>query len=176
LGRRAASPLFWTLGGQQVGKAAIHGWREVLGPGLREANLDLSLWPFSGRLETLLAAGRLVAVETYPAECYTHLGVAFSRRRRGFRSGKRVQADRAANAGRLLAWAEQAGVRLEPPLRAALLDGFGLSQDGEDPFDTTIGLFGMLNIILGYRPLYEPEDPVIRSIEGWIFGQGGEDV
>lgn len=29
-GRRAACPLFWTLGGQQVGKAAILGWREVL--------------------------------------------------------------------------------------------------------------------------------------------------
>ena len=33
-GRRAASPLFWTVGGQQVGKAAISGWKDVLGPAL----------------------------------------------------------------------------------------------------------------------------------------------
>ena len=41
--RRAASPLFWTLGAQQVGKAAIAGWRDVLGPGLRDASLDVAV-------------------------------------------------------------------------------------------------------------------------------------
>jgi hypothetical protein len=170
-GRRAASPLFWTLGGQQVGKAAIHGWQAVLKPGLADPALGLALWPFSGRLETLLAKGRLVAVETYPAECYGHLGVVFSKRTRGVKSGKRVQADRAVNAGRLLALADRIRVSLEPPLHAALVDGFGPSPEGEDLFDTTIGLFGMINILLGHRPLYEPEDPVVRAIEGWIFGQ-----
>ena len=29
-GRRAAAPIFWTLGAQQVGKAAIAAWRELL--------------------------------------------------------------------------------------------------------------------------------------------------
>ncbi len=33
--RLAASPLFWTLGGQQVGKAAISGWRDLLAPARR---------------------------------------------------------------------------------------------------------------------------------------------
>jgi hypothetical protein len=173
-GRRAASPLFWTLGGQQVGKAAIHGWREVLGPGLRDPRLGLALWPFSGPLGALLAGGRFIAVETYPAECYAHLGVKFSTPKRGAKSGKRVQGDRAANARRLLAWAEVAGVRVESSMRAAMLDGFGPSPDGEDPFDTTIGLLGMLNVVLGHQPLYEPEDPVLRNVEGWIFGQAAE--
>src|SRR5690606_36678987 len=43
--RGAASPLFWTLGGKQVGKAAILGWKEVLAPALRDPELDVKLWP-----------------------------------------------------------------------------------------------------------------------------------
>ena len=35
IGRRAACSLFWTLGGNQVGKGAIAGWRDLLGPALR---------------------------------------------------------------------------------------------------------------------------------------------
>ncbi len=103
-GRRAACPLFWTLGGQQVGKAAIAGWRELLAPALAAA-APASLWPFSGRLETLLLPGRLVLAECYPGEYYHQLGVSFSRPRRGTRSGKRVQAERRRSASALLAWA-----------------------------------------------------------------------
>lgn len=44
--RRAASPLFWTLGPQQVGKAAIIGWRDVLTSALRDPLINLSIWPF----------------------------------------------------------------------------------------------------------------------------------
>ncbi len=36
--RRPACPLFWTMGGQQVGKAAIHGWRDVLIPALLDTS------------------------------------------------------------------------------------------------------------------------------------------
>jgi hypothetical protein len=67
-GRRAACPLFWTLGANQVGKGAIVGWRDVLAPALREG--DVSLWPFDGRLLDLLKAGKIIIAETYPAECY----------------------------------------------------------------------------------------------------------
>src|SRR4051794_16670446 len=35
--RRAAAPLFWTLGAQQVGKAALSVWLEVLAPARRAA-------------------------------------------------------------------------------------------------------------------------------------------
>src|SRR6202030_388721 len=48
-GRRAACPLFWTLGANQVGKGAIVGWRDVLAPALNNDN-DVFLWPFDGQL------------------------------------------------------------------------------------------------------------------------------
>jgi hypothetical protein len=37
-GQRQACCLFWTLGGNQVGKAALIGWRDVLAPALRDGN------------------------------------------------------------------------------------------------------------------------------------------
>jgi hypothetical protein len=52
-----------------------------------------------------------------------------------------------------------------------ILDGFGPSPEGEDPFDATVGLLGMINVSLGYKPPGEPDDKVTRKIEGWIFGQ-----
>jgi hypothetical protein len=33
-----------------------------------------------------------------------------------------------------------------------------------------IGLFGMLNILLGQHDPGEPEDEDMRKIEGWILG------
>lgn len=175
-GRRAASPLFWTLGGQQVGKAAIHGWREVLGPALRGGAGSISpqtllIWPFSGRLYELFKPGAVVVAETYPAEFYTHLGVTFSLHRAGARSGKRVRSERLANAVALFAWAERAGVDLDPGLEAAIRDGFGMAPDSDDPFDAAVGLLGMLNVVLGHRPAGEPQDKLIRRVEGWILGQ-----
>jgi hypothetical protein len=41
---------YWTLGGNQVGKAAIDGWQNVVRPALA---LGASLWPFDGSLENL---------------------------------------------------------------------------------------------------------------------------
>jgi hypothetical protein len=169
-GRRAASPLFWTVGGQQVGKAAISGWKDVLGPALC-SGLDVAVWPFSGSLLKLFCPGHVVIAETYPAEFYTHLGVRFSASRRGEKSGKRVQPDRAANAPVLLDCARATHVRLAPALRAELQDGFGTSADGEDRFDATVGLLGMLNVVLKRRSPSEPDDKVVHRIEGWILGQ-----
>lgn len=174
--RRAAAPLFWTLGGQQVGKAAINGWRELLAPAIRKDKLakappSLSIWPFSGPLEGLLLPGRTVVAETYPAEFYTHLGLKLSRRSPGKRSGKRSPDTRRANAPRLLAWAEQNDIRLEPALEAAITNGFGTPQSGEDPFDAVAGLFGMLNVVRGNQPAGDPEQPELQRVEGWILGQ-----
>jgi hypothetical protein len=53
----------------------------------------------------------------------------------------------------------------------ALRDGFGPNDDGEDPFDALIGLFGMLNVLLGRQSSGEPSDPRVRRIEGWILGR-----
>ena len=168
-GRRPAAPLFWTLGGQQVGKAAISGWTLVLAPAMRrvEDNQSVSIWPFSGRLGDLLQPGSTVLAETYPAEYYAHLGVSFSRSL----GGKRSQAARKNNAKPLLDWAEAAQVALMPGLRADLECGFGPKAGGEDPFDAVIGLFGMLNLLLGLRPLDEPVGRGWCEIEGWILGQ-----
>ncbi len=173
--RRPACPIFWTMGGQQVGKAAISGWRDVIAPAMASGQ-DVSIWPFSGRLEDLLApqppgrtSAHIVIAETYPAEFYTHLGIAFPRRG-GARSGKRVQSDRQDNAGRLLDWADQAGVDLDAALRVQILDGFGASPNGEDAFDSVVGAAGMLNVLLGRRLPGEPEEDSTRMVEGGILG------
>jgi hypothetical protein len=173
--RRAAAPLFWTMGAQQVGKAAIIGWRDVLAPALRNKAVDLAIWPFSGPLHTLLQPGRVVVAETYPAECYRHLGVTLAVKDTFGHSGKRSQYARRHNAPRLLAWASETGVTLDAELQKQINEGFGASRDGEDPFDAIIGLFGTLNVALKRRPPGEPYDEDVRRIEGWILGQIPDD-
>jgi hypothetical protein len=185
-GRRAASPLFWTLGPQQVGKAAISGWRDVISPALRDPHLAVHLWPFDGCLSDLLERGALVIAETYPGEIYPSLGLEFpsaTELKRRFadrapvqKSGKRSQAARMWNAPRLLRWAETAALRLDPRLEARIRDGFGTGPNGEDPFDATVGLFGMLNVVFGFQPewLPSPQDgwlETMQRVEGWILGQ-----
>ena len=166
--RNAACALFWTLGGSQVGKAAIAGWRDLLAPALR-AGLDVALWPFHGALDELLARHRFVVAETYPAEVYGHLDLSL--RRHG---GKRRQIARRANATSLLARLRRLGVEPEPAARAEITDGFGAGASGEDRFDAVVGLLGMLNVVLGRRPPGEPDDPIVHRIEGWILGQTAE--
>ncbi|MBE0409568.1 MAG: hypothetical protein IBX69_07535 [Anaerolineales bacterium] len=176
-GRRTACPLFWTLGPQQVGKAAISGWNEVLVPALgsdleeTERSHPLRIWPFSGSLQELLQTEALIVAETYPPEFYTHFKLNFKNPITGKPSGKRDQVVRASNAGILISIANILEIQLEPALRADLLSGFGPSQSGEDTFDAIIGLLGMLNILSGKRPFDDPDDFDIRHIEGWIFGQ-----
>lgn len=166
--RPAAAPIFWTIGPQQVGKAALSAWRELLVPARRAGTVRL--WPFDGDLARLLAAGGAVVAETYPGEIYGHLGVRF-RRPDGRRASKRSQADRAAEAPVLRAAAKRLGVDLAPPLKRAIAEGFEEAAGGEDAFDATVGLLGMINVLRGERPAGEPADPVIRRVEGWILGQ-----
>ena len=173
-GPPAAAPIFWTVGGNQVGKAALAGWRDLVAPVLRDRRGDVGLWPFDGSLADLLAARRVVLAETYPGEIYSHLGLRFGRRAGTGNSGKRVQADRVANAAVLLGWARKAGVRVSAGLRREIMDGFGKAPAGEDPFDATVGVFGMLNIVLGRRETGEPDAPAIRSVEGWILGRSAQ--
>jgi hypothetical protein len=51
--------------------------------------------------------------------------------------------------------------------------GSGNRPDGEDRSDAFIGLYGMINVILGNHPAGEPFLPHISKVEGWIFGQEG---
>jgi hypothetical protein len=171
--RGAAAPLFWTVGGNQVGKAALAGWREVLCPALSDRSLAVALWPFDGPLRSLLKPGRTVIAETYPAECYVQLGVDLRRAPTNGKSGKRVQSSRAANAPTLLTWATDNGVELDPRIAETIDAGFGPGESGEDAFDAVVGLMGMLSVVLGTRPSGEPAEESIRRVEGWILGQPG---
>ncbi|MEM8557752.1 MAG: hypothetical protein AAGG50_08000 [Bacteroidota bacterium] len=167
MSRGSASPLFWTLGGKQVGKAAIIGWRDLIAPALRRDDLQLRLWPFHGPLDALLRDEAIVVAETYPAEACLHLGIPPP----GPAWSKTSQDGRRSQGTSLLAWAAQRDVQLDDPLAAAIGDGFGDRKDGEDPFDATVGLFGMLEVALGHRRADVPDRREVRRIEGWIFGQ-----
>ncbi len=170
--RPGAEALFWTLGGRQVGKAAIDGWREVLAPALRDGRQDVALWPFDGPLGQLVEQGALVAAETYPREFYGHLGVSFARGPGPAPRSKRRQEDRLGNAAALLAWTDKTGTVLAPALRDAIAGGFGPGGGGEDRFDSVVGLFGMLNVVLGRRdPGVPAGDEAVRRVEGWILGR-----
>jgi hypothetical protein len=159
--RRAASPLFWTLGASQVGKAAIIGWRDVLPPAVGRGN-SVVLWPFDGSLDVLLKPGNLIIVETYPAEYCSWLFEDQPLKGKGKLEIRR----RAAPA--MLKWARSANVTLDPDLRRAIEDGF---PDGDDALDAAVGLFGMLEVLLNRRTPGEPSEESIRKLEGWIFGQ-----
>jgi hypothetical protein len=68
-------------------------------------------------------------------------------------------------------WAGRAQVVLAPDVCITLQDGFGPAPGREDAFDAVVGLFGMLNLLLGLRHLEEPAGQRLRKIEGWILGQ-----
>ena len=164
--RPAASVLFWTLGGKQVGKAAIAGWRDLVAPALAAGAHEVAMWPFDGALADCLDGAAVTLVEAYPAEYYRQLGLPLARA-----GSKRRQRSRRDCAPALAAWAQGAGVELSPALQDRIVDGFGPAAGGEDPFDAVVGAFGLLNAVLGPHPPYEPVDAAIRRIEGWILGQ-----
>lgn len=168
--QRPAAPLFWTLGAQQVGKAAINGWQEVLAPGLIDPNLDLVIWPFSGKLSDLLEPGRVIMVESYPTEFTHQLGLVIPQKR----FSKRRQSDRILAAERLIKSSTDVGIEFDPQAKRNVIEGFGPSPSGEDRFDAFVGLIGMLQILRRKRHFFEPETNSIRKIEGWIFGLTSE--
>lgn len=165
--RGPASPIFWTLGGQQVGRASIVGWRDLIAPALSDERFQISIWPFHGRFHELISPGNIVVVETYPAEACLHIGLTPPGR--GW--SKRSQSDRKRISNIIFDWVSKRNVGLSPILENEIYSGFGGSKDGEDRFDSVIGLFSMLETVLGFRETGEPDLPSIRSVEGWIFGQ-----
>jgi hypothetical protein len=40
-----------------------------------------------------------------------------------------------------------------------------------DAFDATVGLFGMLEVLMDGRKPGDPNEESVRKLEGWIFGQ-----
>ena len=161
--RPAGAPLFWTLGANQSGKAAIAAWRDLLLPAFSGGD-DLRLWPFAGSFRGLLAAGAVALAETYPAEALRHLGIRL-------RGSKRRQADRATVAELLRDAMARLDVVPDHALEVTVADGFGADAAGEDRFDCVLGVLCVLNVLAGNRPDTAPEDPWIRRWEGWVLGQ-----
>jgi hypothetical protein len=161
--RPAGAPLFWTLGANQSGKAAIAAWQSLILPAL-EAAAPLRLWPFEGPFLSLLSPGAVALAETYPAEALRHLGLRL-------RGSKRRQDDRRATAAALLATIDGRAATPDDDLRHAILDGFGTDAAGEDRFDSVLGVLCLLNVLAGNRPDAAPEDPWIQRWEGWVLGQ-----
>lgn len=171
--RTSASSLFWTLGGNQVGKSALLGWRNVLGPEMARHPESIRLWPFDGTMEALIQPGTVIATETYPTEYHGRL---FGHALRG----KRYASRRKELAPAWLESARRMGVRIDRKLRRQILNGFvetdltrpmsEARDEKDDALDATIGLFGMLAALQEYGPHLEPQAPRIRAVEGWIFG------
>ncbi len=159
--RPAGAPLFWTLGANQSGKAAIAGWRDLLVPA---AGLPVRLWPFQGDFRALLAPGTIAVAETYPAEALRHLGLRL-------RGSKRRQADRAALAPALSAAMARLNAAPEGALAAMIEAGFGADAAGEDRLDSLLGVLCVIGVADGHRPDTAPPDPWVRRWEGWVLGQ-----
>ena len=161
--RPAGAPVFWTLGANQTGKGAIGAWRDWLAPA-RAGGAPLALWPFQGGLHALLAPGRAVLAEVYPAEAMRHLGVTLP-------GSKRLPSARRAAECALGAAMARLGVRPSPALKQAMAAGFGMDAAGEDRFDSQLGLLCLIAVLEGVRPDFIPDDPWVRRWEGWVLGQ-----
>lgn len=161
--RPAGAPLFWTLGANQTGKAAISAWRDLLLPAIAGPSPP-RLWPFHGDLRPLLAEGGIVLAETYPAEALRQLGLKLS-------GSKRRQSDRIALAAPLTAVLNHLHVTATPALAESLSIGFGPDASGEDRLDCVIGVLAVINVLAGHRPDGIPADPWLRHWEGWVLGQ-----
>ena len=161
--RPAGAPLFWTLGANQSGKAAISAWQNMLLPALLGPEPP-ALWPFDGALRPLVRPGRVVVAETYPAEAMRQLGLRMA-------GSKRRQADRARLADGLVAALNEAGAVPDTAMAAAIRNGFGTDAAGEDRFDSLLGLLCMVAVLDGRRPDTAPDDPWVQRWEGWVLGQ-----
>ncbi len=161
--RPAGAPLFWTLGANQSGKAAIAAWRDLVIPALAERPAPL-LWPFDGPLLTLLQPGRVALAETYPADALRQLGLRPI-------GSKRRQADRAALVPGLRQVLSKLGCSPAPALARLLDNGFGPDPAGEDRMDCLLGVLCVMQVVMGRQPDAAPPDPWIQRWEGWVLGQ-----
>jgi hypothetical protein len=135
---------------------------------LDNPRLNLKIWPFSGSLTQCCQQDNIVDVETYRAEFYSHPGLSFS-----FITSrsKRRRTNQQNFSPHLLALAAKHNLELDDTLVAEIHDGFGDQSNGEDRFDAVVGLYGMIDTVIGNHPASEPAFPALCNIEGWIFGQ-----
>jgi hypothetical protein len=158
--RPAAGQLFWTLGANQCGKAALAAWRDLLIPALKEPHVKL--WPFDGKLSELLVPGQTVIAETYPAEAMRQVCLKLT-------GSKQSQESRRGLASDIFGVMSKLRIKPSDQLRDAIETGFGPKKSGEDPFDSFVGALGMINVINGKRSDGAPSP--IEGWEGWVLGQ-----
>jgi len=158
--RRAAECLFFTMGGAQVGAAAIVGWRDVIQTTLE----NIKLWPFDGDLSSLLSEQGVTIAEIYPAEAYLHLDIKIGR---GTGRTKTSRDDRKKAAMRWSSAFSTGQIRLSNAAQSWVEWGFR----SEDDFDAMAGLLSMLQIVTGLRSCDVPDTVEVKQIEGWILGQ-----
>jgi len=158
--RPGGGVMFWTLGANQCGKAAISAWRDLIIPALAEDNLKL--WPFDGAFRALAVAGQTVIAETYPAEALRQLGLTL-------RGSKQSQTSRQALADDMFTVMAKLRVKPSTALAAEISNGFGAQKSAEDPFDSLIGVLGVINVLNGNRPDTSPL--VADKWQGWVLGQ-----
>jgi len=158
--RPAAGQLFWTLGANQCGKAALGAWRDLLLPAFE--SLQVKLWPFDGAFRALARPGQVAVAETYPAEALRQLGLRLE-------GSKQSQEARQGVAAGLLRVLERLGVQPAAELKTGIETGFGEKATGEDAFDSLVGALCMINVLHGFLPDVPPLP--VDEWEGWVLGQ-----
>lgn len=158
-------PIFWTMGANQVGKATLSAWREMLIPALLDPNFDLRMWPFDGGLYEC-TRGDLAVAEVYPGEVARWLMLPLAAS-----GGKRRQQARAEQAPLLWAALSRVHARPDAQLAEAIDRGFGDAPTGEDAFDAFVGVLGGLLCCGAQRTVWQPSDGPVAHLEGWVLGR-----
>ncbi len=158
--RPAGGQLFWTLGANQCGKAGLAAWRDLILPGLTKG--QIKLWPFDGALQKLMRPGQLAVAETYPAEVLRQLGLKLH-------GSKQSQISRAAMAQDIVSVLRHLDAKPSKDLRLQIEAGFGPKKSAEDPFDSFIGVLGVINVLNGNRSDTTPFPA--DKWQGWVLGQ-----
>lgn len=151
-----AECMFWAVGAKQVAKAAFSGWREELQPSMHRTRL----WPFDGKLPTLLAEPGVVVAEVYPAA---------AARRIGAKPTKKSDPDaRRTVAGSVLMSLARSNCTPTDEARTQIESGF--EGIGDDAFDACVAAAALLDVVLNYSQRDEPPTDVETRTEGWILG------
>ncbi len=158
--RNHAESVFFLRFAKQVGRSAIHGWREVIGPSRK----IVRIWPFDGTLESLLSQPGVTVVEIYPAESVAQLSLPLGP---GTARSKRRRTDRAAACSLLIKACDLDAIMIGTPVRESIANGC----DSEHDFDALVALVGMIRVLRGMIPSAPPDDPMVHSTEGWILGR-----
>lgn len=154
--------LFWLIGPNQVGKATISAWRDLLAP----AAPTLGLWPFDGPLSDCFAGAPLTVAEVYPALGYRLFGLAIAKP--GARKGD--PGARAACAPVLRRRCRLLAAGLAPETGALLDQGF----ESDDDFDAFIATLIMIAAGQGRIANQAPARTRQNRTEGWVLGLGPE--